>query len=142
MVVKKVVKKPAKNVAKKVVQKKYKIIKQKYACENCDNEVFELDHAILITTTNKGRITQEVVFHIDCWKEYFEKAVLKKSKQRVASVQKKVMGLMENPIVKSMLSNVDGIGNIMSMLQTPLSEDAVDKVKEKIEYGKKRTSKA
>ena len=146
MVTKKVVKKVVKKTAKKksVVGK---IKKPKYVCYHCKNEVHELDNQVFLTTSNKGKIVQEVIFHMDCWKEYFEKAVLKKSKERVAGVQKKVMGLMDNPIVKSMLSNVDGISGVMSMLSMPLTEKSVDDIKEKIDgkretKPKKRTTKA
>ena len=131
MVKKKVVKKIAK---RKSVVKKPK--KSKWECFYCGNNVEELDYQVLLITSNKGRITEKVCFHMDCYKEWFAEAVTKKAKENVAKVQKKVMGIMDNPVVKSMLSNVDGIQSLMGMLQTPLKKDVVEKVKEKIN-GKK-----
>jgi len=140
MVKKKSVKKvPNKDVVRK---KGHKIIKtKKFLCYNCGNEIEELCKQVLLTTSDKGKIVQEVGFHYECWQEYFNKCVTKKAKEDVARVQKKIMGLMDNPIVKSMLSRVDGIDGVMCMLQTPLSEDAVEKVKEKINDDRKRETK-
>ena len=94
MVEKKVEKKVVKKSPKKVAGKK--LAKPKYSCCNCGKEVHELDKQVLLTTADKGKITEEIVFHFECWQEYFNKAVTKKAKQNVASVQKKVMGLMDN----------------------------------------------
>ena len=74
MVTKKVVKKVVKKTAKKksVVGK---IKTPKFVCYHCKNEVHELDNQVFLTTSNKGKIVQEVIFHMDCWKEYFENPV-------------------------------------------------------------------
>jgi len=133
--VKNIIKKDAK-IIKKIVKKKSKMTskkphkEKKYLCYSCHNEIAELDKQVLLTTSDKGRIIQEIGFHFDCWAEYFNKCVTKKAKQNVAKVQKKVMGLMENPIVKSMLANIKGTDNVLAMLQMPLTEDAVDDLKE------------
>jgi len=138
MVTKKVVKKVVKKTAKKksVVGK---IKTPKFVCYNCHNDVGEFDHQIILTTCEKGKVVQEVCFHQECWKEYFEKCVVNKSKAQVKKVQKKVMGLMDNPIVKSMLGNINGVDKIMAMVSMPLNEKSVDNISEELNNGKRET---
>ena len=141
MVKKKSVKKvPNKDVVRK---KGHKVIKTKKSlCYNCGNEIEELCKQVLLTTSDKGKIVQEVGFHYECWQEYFNKCVTKKAKEDVARVQKKIIGLMDNPIIKGLLSQVKGTDNLFSMLQMPLvTEDVVEKVKEKINDDRKRETK-
>jgi len=121
-----------KKVTKPTVKKKVTAKPKKFVCYNCGNQVLEKDTQMILTTCKNGKVIEEVYFHADCWIEYFNKCVTKKAKQNVAKVQKKVMGLMDNPIVKSMLANVKGTDNLMSMLQMPLTEVDIDKVKEKV----------
>ena len=138
--VKKAIKKDADTI-KKIVKKKQKMTskKQKFVCSYCNNEISELDKQVLVTTSDKGKITEEAGFHFSCWVEYFNNAVTKKAKENVAKVQKKVMGLVDNPLIKSMLGSVKGTDNLFAMLQMPLTEDAIEKVKEKIQDGRKKT---
>jgi len=138
-----------KKVTKPTVKKKVTAKPKKFVCYNCGNAVSEKDTQMILTTCKNGKVIEEVYFHADCWVEYFNKCVTKKAKENVAKVQKRVMGLMDNPIVKSMLANVKGTDNLMSMLQMPLTEETIEqvsqeqikKVKEKIDNDRKRASK-
>jgi len=125
---KKVVKKSKKkkSIGKKIVEE------IKSQCYYCGNPIFNSDKQIILITRKDGKNVEEVGFHFDCWVEYFNKAVTKKAKQNVAIVQKKVTSLVENPMIKSLLSNVKGTDNLFSMLQMPLTEGDVDEIKEKI----------
>jgi len=138
--VKNAIKKDAKSIKKKTkkMTSKKPHKPKKYICFNCHNEIAELDKQVLITTSDRGKIIQEIGFHFDCWAEYFNKCVTKKVKQNVATVQKKVVGLMDNPIVKSMLMNIKGADSVFTMLQTPLTEDAVDDLKEDMKDDRKK----
>jgi len=123
-------------MVKKVAKKK-----SEFLCEYCGNAVEELDFQVLLTTSNKGKIIEDAVFHMDCWRDYWNKAVTKKAKQNVAHIQEKVMGLMENPMLKGILSQVKGSEGLFGMLQIPLEKDVVEKVEEKIDDGRKRAKK-
>ena len=133
MVKKKIIVKPVGKVVKRKVPKK-----PEWCCYNCGNPVRELEKNCTLTTSQNGKIVEEVYFHWDCWVEYFNNCVNKKAKENVAQVQKKVMGLMDNPLVKGLLSQVKGTDNLFSMLQMPLTEETVEKVKEKINDDRKR----
>ena len=145
--VKRAIKQDAKTI-KKIVKKKVKMNSKRalkseiFICYNCGNEIEEFDKQVWVETANNGHIIDDIGFHWGCWIEYFNNAVTKKAKENVAQVQKKVMGLMDNPIVKSLLSNIKGVDGIIGMLQTPLSTDVVNQVQEKIQDDRKRETKS
>ena len=129
-------------MGRKPVKKITKLQKKKYLCYDCGEEVMEFDGQVILTTSRNGRIVDEITFHEDCWKDYFNKAVTKRAKQNVENVQKKVMGLMNNPIVKSLLSGVKGSDGVLGMLKTPLTEEKVEEINDDIlEDGKRAKSR-
>ena len=141
---KKSVKKPKKKSAKKP-KKKQELYLKIEECLYCHNPIHELDHQVILTGCNDGKITDENYFHFLCWQENFNDAVLVKARQNVANIQKKVMGLMDNPLIKGLLSQVQGSNNLFSMFDASVEEeesenDIIKKVEEKIKNDRKRTA--
>lgn len=136
MVNKKVVKKAKKKVIVKKIIKKPTVKKPKqkqescgvkWKCSNCGNIISETADYIVVMTTKKGKVVEEVIFHTECWKEYFNQCVIKKAKQNVANIQKKVMTIIDNPILKGLLSQVKGSDNLMTMLNSQLIKNPTEK---------------
>jgi len=151
--IKKILKKDA-NTIKKILKNDSAKKKEKkldpttaFECLYCHNPIQELDHQVILTGCNNGKITDESYFHFLCWKENFNKQVLEKAKKNVAVMQKRVVGILENPMLKGILSQVKGSEGLFGMLQMPMGDedvvaDAVKKVEEKIEDDRKKRKDA
>ena len=101
----------------------------------------ELDKQVALTTCEKGKIVEEFYWHFDCWVEYFNKQVIKKAQANISAIRTKVTGLLDNPMIKGMLSQVKGTDNLFNMLNMPLGENDIEKVKEKIKDDRNRKPK-
>lgn len=127
--------------------------KGKKHCMFCSKEI-DLDDKeqqyVLIGTYNRvQKPDDEQYFHFTCFCDWFNKKVLEKAQKNVKAMQEKAMGLFNNPMIKGVLSQIQGSGNVLSMLSTPLGEDkteeittniSVDEVKKKINDGRKKRS--
>ncbi|HUW43441.1 MAG TPA: hypothetical protein VMV95_00555 [Bacillota bacterium] len=123
-------------VGKKVVEKKVK--PQKVKCFYCKNPIFVMDKQINLKTIKNGVIIQDENWHFDCWQEWFNKNVTKKAQQNISAIRTKVSGLLDNPMIRGMLSQVKGTDNLFNMLNMPLGESDIEKVKEKIQDDRNR----
>ena len=73
--------------------------------------------------------------------KYFNKQVIKKAQANISAIRTKVTGLLDNPMIKGMLSQVKGTDNLFNMLNMPLGENDIEKVKEKIKDDRNRKPK-
>ena len=96
-------------------------------CLFCSNKIsLATDNFVLVGTYNRSKSSDdEQYFHFPCFQEYFNKCVLNKAKANVKMMQEKVMGLFDNPVMKSMLSQISGSEQILAMFQTPLTVEAL-----------------
>ena len=110
-------------------------------CMFCSKKInLKKDQFVLIGTYNRvQKPDDEQYFHFVCWVDYFNKCVLNKAKANVQKMQELAMGLFNNPMIKNILSQVQGSGNILSMLSLPIQvnernpQDVLfDKVQEKL----------
>ena len=97
--VKKAMKKD-KETVKKIVKKKLKMKSGKdFNCFYCGNIVNELDHQVSLTTSNNGKIMEDVLFHVECWSEYFRTQIKKRTMESMEIAQKfvahKIQGIMQ-----------------------------------------------
>ena len=95
-------------------------------CKQCRGVIKPKDHQVALITKNEGKVTESVHFHINCWAEYFNKAVTNRAKENISSIQSKVQGLMENPMLKGILAQVKGNDALVGMLNTDLSKTIED----------------
>lgn len=91
-------------------------------CKQCGESIIPKDHQVILITKRDGKILEEVYFHINCWRDYFSISVTNKAKQTVAMMQKQAQGIFENPMIKNVLSQVQGTEQLLGMLNTPLDE--------------------
>ena len=100
-------------------------------CLKCKGFIDPKTHYVLVGTYNiKNRCDEEVYFHIDCWKQYFDDCVLRKVKKNVAVMQDKAMGLFNSPMIKDVLKNIDGSAMALNMLKMPLNTNSFISKKE------------
>lgn len=112
-------------------------------CAFCGKKIsLKKDNFVLVGTYNRARSNDdEQFYHFQCWVDYFNNCVLNKAKANIKFMQEKAMSLFNNPVMKSMLSQISGSNQILSMLQTPLEEKDVNYIKKiqiKIEDGRKQ----
>jgi len=103
------------------------------------------DHYVLLGTYNRSHSKDEVCyFHFQCWVEWFMKKVNDRARMQVQGMQGMALKLVNTPIMKQALSQISGSEQILSMLQTPLSETKINyvkKVADKIQDGRKKGTK-
>lgn len=118
-------KKGVKKVVKKVAEKKVvKKVRNAWNCYYCLNPLSENDHQVILTTSKNGKVVEEVFFHFDCWKEYFNKAVLKKAQGNLKTIQEKAVGVFNNPMLAGLLSKIGGSDKLMEMVSKPIGENS------------------
>ena len=119
-------------------------------CMYCSKNISLKDEQfVLIGTYNRvQKPDDEQYFHFTCFVDWFNQKVKQKAENNVKMMQGKAMELFNNPMIKGMLSQIQGSGNVLSMLSTPLEIDipkidVVNKISEKIkdERTKKRSGK-
>jgi hypothetical protein len=72
----------------------------KIECHNCLNEIdSKKERYVNLKTLDKEKEVENLFFHINCWKEYFDKRVKDKSmnliKQSVPSIKELVKDIMQ-----------------------------------------------
>jgi hypothetical protein len=69
-------------------------------CFKCRFEIYkETETYCSVLTHNKGKLVEEVHFHIKCWKDYFNNCV----NEKLNSVKKQVLNKFDSPLFKSVL---------------------------------------
>lgn len=110
--------------------KKKEIKKGKKNCMFCSKKINlddkEQQYVLLGTYNRIKKPDDEQYFHFVCFVDWFNQRVLEKAKNNVKAMQEKAMGLFNHPIIKGVLSQIQGSGNILSMLNTPLEEQYVE----------------
>jgi hypothetical protein len=103
------------------------------------------DHYVLLGTYNRSTSpNDEQFFHFSCFLDWFMNKVTNRSKLQVEQMRNHVMHLIDNPMIKGILSQVQGSGQLTAMLQTPLPqspEKLTKKVILKIEDDRKKRAK-
>jgi hypothetical protein len=125
---------------KRVVKNK----SNKWHCLNCSKYISPNEKQVTVITKDNGKVVEEVYFHFPCWIKYFNDRVSLVAKANIQKMQEQVMTLVNNPMISGILSQVQGSGSLMSMLNLPLSVDKVvskNVVKRKIENGRKKRGK-
>jgi hypothetical protein len=94
-------------------------------CAVCKKKIsLNKNHFILVGTYNREtKPDDEVFFHFQCWVEYFNKRVNERARQNVMGIQEKALKILENPEIKSILSQIQGSDQLVGMLQTPLQKE-------------------
>lgn len=120
-------------------------------CANCFKKIdLKKDKFVTINTwqgkSDVPKLISEYYFHFQCWKDYFNKCVTDKAKSGVENMQKKVMGLMNIPMIKDVMSRIKGSNELLQIVGTPINQQKVIELKGKIEdlqnvRGKKRKAK-
>jgi len=116
----------------------------KKICLHCSNYVdLKRDHHVQLLTLNRVcKPDEHVYFHFPCWVDYFNQRVENKMRSNVRFMQDKAMQIFSNPMLKGLLSQVQGADTLFSMLGHPIADKVVSKskVKEQIQNDRKKRS--
>lgn len=117
-------------------------------CIQCSKPInLEKDNFVLVGTYNRiSNADDESYFHFICWVDYFNECVTRKAKANLQKVQLKTMQLLNNPMIKGLLNQVQGSEQLFAMLETPLQKEhfelyhkqKIQKLKEKIQNDRKK----
>lgn len=112
-------------------------------CSHCNKAInLNKDKYVLLSTYNHGKAVENVYMHFNCWLDYFNKCVLNKAKANVMKARDNMMQMISNnPVISSMIKNIDGGEQVMKMVNLPLKEEEIidiNKVKEKLNNGRKK----
>ena len=93
-------------------------------CFYCKNFVnLNKDHFVLIGTYNRSvHKDDEDYFHFDCFVKWFVEKVEEKSKRQLEFMQEKVFKLLDNPLMKNFLKEVEGSDALIKMVSTDLKK--------------------
>ena len=92
-------------------------------CEYCGEEIKPSDKCVLLATiTPKAKPNKvESYFHFECFKKNHNEKVNRKARAIIMQMQKQATGLFEQ--LGGMVGNMQGLGNIGSMLGIDLSKE-------------------
>lgn len=116
-------------------------------CLECKNKIdIKKDNFVRISTINRATLPDDhAYFHFSCWVNYFNKRVETKVRLNVKFMQDKAMSLFHSPVIKGLLSQIQGSEMALNMLSIPLNKDnriLKIKIKQKLKKdGKKRSRK-
>jgi len=124
----------AKRVTKKNIGK---------CCLECSKFIdIKKDHYVQLSTYNREISPDDhAFFHFQCWVDYFNKRVENKMKANVRFMQERALQLFDNPMIKSLLEQVQGSEIALNMLKTPINTDVLvskEKVKKQIQNDRKQ----
>jgi hypothetical protein len=131
-------------MVKKRTGKKIEKRLDKWHCISCSKSISPTEKQVVVITKVDGKHIEESYFHFQCWIDYFNERVSLKAKANVGEMQEQVMSLLKSPMIAGILSQVQGSGSLMSMLNMPLSNEKTilkNRVKKKIENGRKKRGK-
>lgn len=104
----------------------------------------KLHKYVELSTFNCQNIPDEhAFFHFNCWTYYFNKRVENRMKLNMQFMQDRVMSLMDTPLIKQVLSQVQGSDIALNMLKLPLKTDNLkNKIISKLKkHGKRAKSR-
>ena len=122
-----------------------RVDKEVETCLHCKKLIFlKNDNYVLVGTYNrKTKPSDEQFFHFFCWIDYFNLCVLKKAKANVQRMQEMALKIAKSPMIQNALSQIQGGDQILSMLNTDLSDTESFMIKKfnKKEDGTKKRGK-
>jgi hypothetical protein len=109
--------------------------KERKICLYCSKYIFlKKDHHVQVHTLNrKIHADEHAYFHFQCWVDYFNIRVENKMRANMKFLQEKAMGIFNHPMLKGLLSQVQGSDIALQMLQHPISDHVVVVSGEKVE---------
>jgi len=112
-------------------------------CLECSKFIdIHKDHYVQLSTHNREISPDDYAFfHFSCWVDYFNKRVENKMKANVRFMQERALQLFDNPMIKSLLEQVQGSELALNMLKTPINTDVLvskEKVKKQIQNDRKQ----
>jgi len=116
-------------------------------CLRCSKKIdTNKDHHVLIGTyhISPNNPTDEVYFHFLCFYEWFQEKVMSASKNQIQTMREQSMKILQSPMIQEILSRVQGSGQLMTMVQTPLDTPKPNRVKliaEKIQNDRGKRAK-
>lgn len=133
-----------------MVDKKEKIDKAMmkicYLCSAKINISKEKDHHVQVHTINRPtKCDDHTYWHFQCWTDYFNSRVEKRMKENIRNIQAKAVEVFNSPMLKGLLSQVQGSKMVLQMLEHPISDNTAfvskEKVKKKIQNDRKKRTK-
>ena len=87
------------------------------------------DHYVQLSTYNRSHSPDDhAFFHFSCWTEYFNQRVINKMKVQINAMQNRAMQIFNNPMIKGLLSQVQGSEQALKMLEKPLLSSDDDRI--------------
>lgn len=105
-------------------QVKNNLVQFQRECDYCKNKIKYGEKHVSLQTFKDAKIIQNGNWHFDCWKEYFNKAVLKKAQGNLKTIQEKAVGVFNNPMLAGLLSKIGGSDKLMEMVSKPIGENS------------------
>lgn len=112
----------------------------KIECDVCGKDInLKKDKYVLIGTYNNSKPDKECFYHWECFKQWFQERVSERSKKQMEFMQKKAIEVLNNPMIKGMMSNVaQRVSNAYSGEDHP---ETITLVSKKLkENGRKKTN--
>lgn len=109
------------------------MIKGKKICFECTKQIdTEEEHYVQLSTFNRfttddGRRLPDDhnYFHFQCFVDNFNKNVERKARQMVQFMQSEAIQLVNHPMIKDVLSKIEGSNMVVRMLNTDLNKDTI-----------------
>lgn len=119
--------------------------KERKICLHCSKYIFlKKDHHVQVHTLNrKIHADEHAYFHFQCWVDYFNIRVENKMRANIKFMQERAVQVFEHPIIKQLLSQVQGSQIAMNMLKHGIQTDVLvskDKVEKQIQNDRKKRS--
>lgn len=114
-------------------------------CHTCKKGInLKIDHYVQLSTMNRKKSPDDhAFFHFQCFVDYINKKVEDKAREQVKMMQQKALQVFDHPIMRDLLSKVQGSDGVMTMLQTPLiSKSSIlkKKVEDKLTNDRRKRS--
>lgn len=115
-------------------KRKEKRIIGKY-CVECGKFIdTKKDHYVQLNTLNRSISSDEYNnFHFQCFGDYFNQRVENKMRANIQFMQERAMSLFNSPVIKEILSKINGSQIALNMVSLPLNKQKkYDKLKTEI----------
>lgn len=106
-------------MAEKKGQKK----KGEWYCNFCYKKINSEDKQVILSTLEKGDTIEEVYFHFECWKKYFNDRVSAKAKATVGKMQEKAQGLFNQLQKGGFVDKIKGINLLGELLNKDIKKE-------------------
>lgn len=115
--VKKSAKKSTKKEAKDNFQEEVEEINE--ICSHCEEEIDPKEKLVYLVTANQGEMIEELYYHFDCWKEYWENQI-KERIEKQQTARNIFSGKTDKKIGMDQISNLaNSLGFLVSFLPKP-----------------------